>query len=44
MEKSYDTKHYSLQAVIATGFEVNSAHAVLFRKWVNKIAKDYTIL
>lgn len=41
--KSYDTKHYSLQAVIATGFKVNSARAVQFRKWVNQIAKDYTI-
>jgi hypothetical protein len=25
------------------GFKVNSARAVQFRKWVNKIAKDYTI-
>jgi hypothetical protein len=41
--KNYDTKHYSLQAVIATGFKVNSARAVQFRKWVNQIAKDYTI-
>jgi hypothetical protein len=41
--KNYDTKHYSLQAVIATGFKVNSTRAVQFRKWVNQIAKDYTI-
>lgn len=41
--KNYNTKHYSLQAVIATGFKVNSARAVQFRKWVNQIAKDYTI-
>ena len=41
--KSYETKHYSLQVIIAVGFKVNSARAVQFRKWVNKIAKDYTI-
>lgn len=38
-----DTKHYSLQMIIAVGFKVNSERAVQFRKWVNKIAKDYTI-
>lgn len=35
--------HYSLQMVIAVGFKVNSERAVQFRKWVNQIAKDYTI-
>ena len=38
-----DTKHYSLQMIIAVGFKVNSERAVQFRKWVNKIVKDYTI-
>ena len=38
-----DTKHYSLQIIIAVGFKVNSERAVQFRKWVNQIAKDYTI-
>ena len=37
------TKHYSLQMIIAVGFKVNSERAVQFRKWVNQIAKDYTI-
>ena len=41
--KSYDTKHYNLQMIIAVGFKVNSDRAVQFRKWVNQIAKDYTI-
>jgi hypothetical protein len=41
--KSYNTKHYGLQAIIAVGFKVNSARAVQFRKWVNQIVKDYTI-
>ena len=38
-----DTKHYNLQMIIAVGFKVNSESAVQFRKWVNQIAKDYTI-
>ena len=41
--KSYDTMHYNLQMIIAVGFKVNSERAVQFRKWVNRIAKDYTI-
>ncbi len=35
--------HYNLQMIIAVGFKVNSERAVQFRKWVNQIAKDYTI-
>ncbi len=38
-----DTKHYNLQMIIAVGFKINSERAVQFRKWVNQIAKDYTI-
>ena len=41
--KSYDTKHYNLQMIIAVGFKVNSERAVQFRKWINSIAKEYTI-
>lgn len=41
--KNYNTKHYSLEMIIAVGFKVNSERAVQFRKWVNQIAKDYTI-
>ena len=41
--KAYNTKHYNLQMIIAVGFKVNSDRAVQFRKWVNAIAKDYTI-
>ena len=41
--KPYDVLHYSLQMIIAVGFKVDTERAVQFRKWVNKIAKDYTI-
>jgi hypothetical protein len=41
VERSID--HYGIQMIIAVGFKVNSEKAVQFRKWINKIAKDYTI-
>jgi hypothetical protein len=41
--KSYQTKHYNLQAIIAVGFKIENARAVQFRKWANQIVKDYTI-
>lgn len=41
--KKYKANHYNLQVIIAVGFKVNSERAVQFRKWVNHIAKEYTI-
>ena len=41
--KHYQANHYNLQMIIAVGFKVNSERAVQFRKWVNHIAKEYTI-
>ena len=38
-----EVNHYNLQMIIAIGFKVNTERAVQFRKWVNQIAKDYTI-
>ncbi len=41
--KLYLANHYSLEMIIAVGFKVNSEKAIQFRKWVNQIAKEYTI-
>lgn len=41
--KTYDTKHYNLQAIIAVGFKVNSERAVQFRKWANEAIEEFTI-
>ena len=41
--KTYDTKHYNLQAIIAVGFKVNSTRAVQFRKWANGIIQEFTV-
>ncbi|MCL2381941.1 MAG: virulence RhuM family protein [Treponema sp.] len=38
-----EQEHYNLQMIIAIGFKVNNERAVQFRKWANKIVKDYTI-
>lgn len=41
--KSYNTKHYSLAAIIAVGYKVNSERAVQFRKWATAIVESFTI-
>ncbi|MBN1851431.1 MAG: virulence RhuM family protein [Pirellulales bacterium] len=41
--KNYNTQHYNLQAIIAVGFKIENERAVQFRKWANRIVKDYTI-
>lgn len=41
--KNYNTNHYSLSAIIAVGYKVNSERAVLFRKWATQIVKEFTI-
>lgn len=40
---SREIAHYNLQMIISVGFKVNNEKAVQFRKWANKIVKDYTI-
>jgi hypothetical protein len=41
--KNYQTNHYSLEAIIAIGFRVNSAEATNFRIWANSILKDFAL-
>lgn len=40
---SREVDHYNLQAIIAVGFKIENERAVQFRKWANRIVKDYTI-
>ncbi len=42
-EVQREVEHYNLQAIIAVGFKIENERAVQFRKWANKIVKDYTI-
>lgn len=41
--KIYQTKFYSLDAIISVGYRVNSHQATQFRIWATKILKEYTI-
>ena len=37
------TKYFNLDTIISIGYKVNSKRGILFRKWANKILKDYLI-
>ena len=41
--KQYKTKHYSLEAIIAVGYRVNSSRGTLFRQWATERLKEYII-
>jgi hypothetical protein len=41
--KVYNTLHYNLDVILAVGYKVNSAKAVLFRRWASKILGDYVL-
>lgn len=41
--KSYATQFYSLDAIIAVGYRVNSRRATQFRKWATGILKEYML-
>ncbi len=36
-------KLYNLDVVLAVGYRVNSKRGIIFRRWANKILKDYLI-
>ncbi len=41
--KTYNTTIYSLDAIIAVGYRINSKKATEFRIWATKILKEYMI-
>lgn len=41
--QSYSTKLYNLDVIISVGYRVNSKRGIIFRRWVNKVLKDYLI-
>lgn len=41
--KSYNTKHYNLDAIIAVGYRVNSKRATFFRQWATRVLRDFVI-
>ena len=41
--KTYQVDYYSLDVIISVGYRVKSKNGIIFRKWANKILKDYLI-
>lgn len=41
--KLYKTKFYNLDAILSVGYRVNSINATMFRKWANKVLKEYLL-
>lgn len=39
--KTYNVEYFNLDAIISVGYRVNSKRGTQFRKWSNKILKDY---
>ena len=41
--KAYNVSFYSLDAIIAVGFRVNSERATQFRQWATGVLRDFAI-
>ena len=41
--RSYESELFNLDVIISVGYRVKSQRGVLFRKWANKVLKDYLI-
>ena len=41
--KKYNVQFYNLDMIISVGYRVNSKQGIIFRKWANKILKDYLL-
>lgn len=41
--KTYQVDYYNLDLIISVGYRVKSRNGVIFRKWANKVLKDYLI-
>ena len=41
--KSYNTKFYNLDMIISLGYRVKSMVATQFRRWANRVLKDYLL-
>ncbi len=41
--KSYQVNYYNLDMIISVGYRVKSKNGIIFRKWANKVLKDYLL-
>ena len=41
--KTYQVDYYNLDMIISVGYRIKSHNGIIFRRWANKILKDYMI-
>ena len=41
--KTYQVDYYNLDMIISVGYRVKSKNGIIFRRWANKVLKDYLI-
>ena len=41
--KTYQVEHYNLDMILSVGYRVKSNNGIIFRRWANKILKDYIL-
>lgn len=41
--KTYNVDYYNLDMIISVGYRVKSQNGIIFRRWANKILKDYLL-
>ena len=41
--KTYNVDYYNLDMIISVGYRVKSKNGIIFRRWANKVLKDYII-
>ena len=39
--KNYKVQYYNLDMIISVGYRVKSNNGIIFRKWANKVLKEY---
>ena len=41
--KTYQVEYYNLDMILSVGYRVKSKNGIVFRKWANKVLKDYML-
>ena len=41
--QSYNVKYFNLDVILSVGYRTNSKNAIAFRRWANKILKEYLL-
>lgn len=41
--KNYQVDYYNLDMILSVGYRVKSKNGIIFRKWANKVLKDYLL-